>query len=196
MGWDRPDRGRARQRRRLLRLASEPGGGLAWSCSSGSPPSVRRCSRRCVPVAPRRHALRPARSRRARIGALRRALAQARSCWRIGLVLALAGTPCGRLGRRPGDRRHRGRPGAGQRAVRPDRPQELLRDHAQGRPAARGGRAPRPVAGPYRVHRMPIWDPIGWKIEPSPRPGPRLRRLGARHDPAEVRPPLRRSSTR
>ncbi len=49
--------------------------------------------------------------------------------------------------------------------------------------AARGEAEP----GPYRVHRMPIWNPIVWKDEATFRPGRRLRRLGARHDPAEVR---------
>ena len=39
---------------------------------------------------------------------------------------------------------------------------------------------------------MPLWNPIDWSAGAVARPGPRLRRLGARHDPAEVRAALRR----
>ena len=53
----------------------------------------------------------------------------------------------GRLAGRAGAGRHDGRPGAGQRRQRSDGPPGAPRDHAQGRPAHRGGRARGPGAG-------------------------------------------------
>ena len=37
----------------------------------------------------------------------------------------------------------------------------------------------KPTPGPYRIHRMPIWSPLGWLVDFIERPGFRDRRRGS-----------------
>ncbi len=48
-----------------------------------------------------------------------------------------------------------------------------------------------PAPGPYRVHRMPIWNPVRWRSPRRPT-GSATSSVGTRHDPAQVRPSPRR----
>ena len=43
-----------------------------------------------------------------------------------------------------------------------------------------------PSPGPYRIHRMPLWNPLGWYNDGVEGSGLRDRLMGARHDPAQV----------
>ena len=43
-----------------------------------------------------------------------------------------------------------------------------------------------PSPGPFRIHRMPIWNPLGWPTTASKDRNLRVRLVGARHDPAQV----------
>ena len=102
------------------------------------------------------------------------------------------GPPTARAGGGPGRGAPGGRPGRGQRPADQDRPAVGPGGDAPGPEDHRRGRARRPVA-------RPLPDPPDADLEPVPmaggrlaRPGPRLRPLGARHDPAQVRAAPRR----